>query len=988
MSAPPASVNRCSGTDSVESVVPEISAASHVFGVTLSSASRRSFVVVNGGQPHRRAIAIDESEHVLPGLCHREHRGRGCDDLGGVRSDDDRPVDGESWTRACRCRQDETDEQIAHETQFRVESEQRNAQCEKNARLERCDGSTMSSSTVHSGSSEPRVSSRSKRWRRPPWIVLATTSAFAVGCGATSQPPSNPPVSTPAAVATPAVSAPPGPAAASALTTARLAELFAPLAVAPSAHNLVKNSSFPTLRSLPWGTSFTKPGDGDGGVESGMFCLGVKNAGIHAWDAQFRHREMTLQQGHKYSVRFKIASTLPTTVTAKLAMSGPPYKSYWQTVIDLEGDAKIVDSSFAMALADDPTAEFAFSCRRASRVQAGPVQRVRRRRRARRSEFDPKPDAAPLPIANVLTNQTGYLLGLAKIAIVKSASTTPLAWTLTDSVGRVVTTGKTEVHGPDSASGDAVHTIDFSSVTKPGRGYVLKTDEGISHPFDIGTDVYRKLKYDALAYFYQTRSGIAIEMPYAGDPKWTHPVGHPGDHNVACAPDSGCDYSLDVSGGWYDAGDQGKYVVNGGISVWTLLNLYERAKAIGSKTTDFDDGKMNIPERHNGVPDILDEVRWELEFMMKMQVPDGKPFSGMAHHKIHDKEWTALGTAPDRDPVARFLRPVSTAATLNLAAATGQCARVWRSIDPAFSDRCLKAAERAWNAALAHPAMFITEADTIGGGAYEDDNVKDEFYWAASELYVTTNKATYKEFIAASPHRDSVPSTLQDDQTMSQMWNETAALGTVTMAIVPSAVPKSERDAARAAIVKAADSFLAVDKASGYRVPLRPGQDHLHWGSNGLPLNNGIELGLAYDITGNPKYLDGAADALAYILGRNPLDQSYVTGYGFRPLMNPHHRFWAHQANPAFPGPPPGIVSGGPNSDLQDPYMRAAGIRSCAPMTCFLDHIEAYSVNEECLNWNAPLAWLAAFMDEHRAVRSVDERRRQDDPSRASARVP
>ena len=828
----------------------------------------------------------------------------------------------------------------------------------------------MSSPNIDHGSRNPETSIRSHRAWRTRWGILSVACAFGVDCGATPQPPPNPPA--PATSATPAapVSAASAATASQVLTKAHLAELFAPLSVVPSSHNLVKNASFPTARSLPWGTSFTKPGDGEGGSDSGMFCLDVKNAGVHAWDAQFRHREMTLQHGHKYSVRFKIASTVPTTVTAKLAMSGPPYKSYWQTVIDLEGDAKILDSSFTMTLPDDPTAEFAFHAGGPRATKQIPFSVCVDDVVLEDPEFEPKPDVSGPPIANVLTNQVGYLPGLAKVAIVKSDSTTPLAWTLVDGHDHTVATGKTEVHGLDSASGDRVHSIDFSAVTKPGHGYVLKTDVGSSHRFDIGPDIFRKLKYDALAYFYQTRSGIAIEMPYAVESKWAHPVGHPGDKSVACAPDAGCNYSLDVSGGWYDAGDQGKYVVNGGISVWTLMNLYERAKAFGSKTTDFDDGKMNIPERHNGVPDVLDEVRWELEFMMKMQVPEGKPLAGMAHHKIHDKEWTALGTPPDRDSVPRFLRPVSTAATLNLAAATGQCARVWRTIDKAFSDRCLQASERAWGAALAHPAMFITSADTIGGGAYEDDDVSDEFYWAASELYVTTGKAVYKDFLASSPHRGSVPSTLQDDQTMSQMWRETAALGTLTLAVVPSALPQSERDAARAAIVKAANTFLAVDQATGYRVALRPGQNHLHWGSNGLPLNNGIELGLAYDMTGNTKYLDAAEDVLAYILGRNPLDQSYVTGYGFRPLTNPHHRFWAHQANPAFPGPPPGIVAGGPNSDLQDPYMRAAGIRVCAPMTCFLDHIEAYSVNEECLNWNAPLAWLAAFLDEHRGARS------------------
>ena len=126
-------------------------------------------------------------------------------------------------------------------------------------------------------------------------------------------------------------------------------------------------------------------------------------------------------------------------------------------------------------------------------------------------------------------------------------------------------------------------------------------------------------------------------------------------------------------------------------------------------------------------------------------------------------------------------------------------------------------------------------------------------------------------------------------------------------------------------------------------------------------------MALAADITGDAKYVNAVAEGMNYILGRNPLDKSYVTGYGERPLENPHHRFWAHQANAKFPSPPAGVVSGGPNSGLQDPYVQAAGLAGCAPQKCFVDNIEAWSANEMAINWNAPLAWVAAFLDEKAA---------------------
>ena len=121
-----------------------------------------------------------------------------------------------------------------------------------------------------------------------------------------------------------------------------------------------------------------------------------------------------------------------------------------------------------------------------------------------------------------------------------------------------------------------------------------------------------------------------------------------------------------------------------------------------------------------------------------------------------------------------------------------------------------------------------------------------------------------------------------------------------------------------------------------------------------------------------------AAEGMNYILGRNPLDKSYVTGYGERPLVNPHHRFWAHQANAAFPPPPPGVLSGGPNSGLQDPYVQAAGLAGCAPEKCFADNIEAWSANEVAINWNAPLAWVTAFLDEKAEVKAKPRPKAKD----------
>jgi endoglucanase len=566
---------------------------------------------------------------------------------------------------------------------------------------------------------------------------------------------------------------------------------------------------------------------------------------------------------------------------------------------------------------------------------------------------------------NVRVNQLGYLPHSAKVAIVASRGTEPLPWQVIDATGKVVASGKTHVGGSDKDSGDEVHQADFSEVSAPGKDYHLIVDGASSYRFAIDARVYRSLEQSSLNFFYQQRSGTPIEIPWAGQWQWTHGPGHMSDAKVACVND--CGYTLNVLGGWYDAGDFGKYVVNGGIAVWTLLDLYERARYLGHGEALVADGTLQLPESGNGVPDVLDEARWELEFLMRMQVPPGQEKSGMVHHKIHDAAWTTLGRVPPETYEQRFLHAPSTAATLNLAAVAAQCARIWRDIDAEFADRCRLAAIRAWNAAQKFPAVYAPQYDNIGGGPYEDGDVSDEFFWAAAELFITLKSPDLLAFLRASPHHGTFPFEAAHEHVKhytSMTWQETDALGSISLGLVPGALPDpAEVESIRKLIVEAADSYLALIDAQGYRVPIRAGSNgHYPWGSNSLVANNAIVIALAYDFTHDDKYARGVVQGVDYLLGKNPMALSYVSGFGEHAMENPHHRFWAHQKASSFPHPPPGALAGGPNSRLQDPTSHRLG--SCAPQRCYIDHVDAWSVNEVAINWNAPLAWLAAFLDE------------------------
>ena len=573
---------------------------------------------------------------------------------------------------------------------------------------------------------------------------------------------------------------------------------------------------------------------------------------------------------------------------------------------------------------------------------------------------------------NPRVNQIGYLPDSSKIAVYKTSSTTAQTWQLTQN-GNTVASGFTVPQGVDAASGDNLHKIDFSSATVDGANLVLKVGADSSYPFQISTTALVRPFYDALKYFYHNRSGIAIETSftgggtYASDSKWARPAGHlniganKGDMNVPCWTGT-CNYTLNVTKGWYDAGDHGKYVVNGGISVWTLLNMYERGlysnkdlSTVGAfkLSTALVDETLKIPESGNGISDLLDEARWQLEFLMSMQVPAGQTKAGMVHHKVHDVGWTGLPLAPHEDGQQRALVPPSTAATLNVAATAAQCARIWKDIDASFAATCLTVAERAWTAAQANPADIYSGGYDNGGGGYGDKTVTDDFYWAAAELYITTGNSKYLSTLT------NYTITRTDFN-----WADTELPGLMSLALVPTTHTTSLRSAAQQKIISIADIHLATQNASGYLAPLS--EKEFYWGSNSVITNKLMLVGLAYDFSGDGNYAEGVVKGLDYLLGRNTLSTSFVTGTGTKAVTQPHHRFWAGALNSSYPWAPPGAMSGGPNAGLED-EVSAGRLSGCAtkPATCWIDSIDAWSTNEITINWNAPYAWLLGFASEY-----------------------
>ncbi|PGH48343.1 glycosyl hydrolase family 5 [Streptomyces sp. Ru87] len=729
------------------------------------------------------------------------------------------------------------------------------------------------------------------------------------------------------------------------------------------APELITNGDFADGTTTGWWWTEGNPGE----VVDGRLCAEIPAGTANPWDAIIGQNDLPLTAGESYTLRYTATSTVPVTIRTNVQMAEDPYTAELSSADQISDAGEPVEHVFTAA-DDHEAAQLAFQVGGSEEAYTFCVDDVSLTGGAEPPVYEPDTGSP------VRVNQVGYATDGPKSGTFVTEATDPQDWSLKNGEGTEVASGSTEPGGVDPTSEQNVHTFDFSGVTEPGEGYTVTIGEEVSEPFAIGGDLYSSLRTDALAYFYHNRSGIEIDGSIVGE-EYARAAGHvgvepnQGDTEVPCQ-EGVCDYTLDVSGGWYDAGDHGKYVVNGGISAAQVMSNFERTLTTeGADGEALGDGKLRVPEQGNDVPDILDEARWQMDFLMKMQVPEGEELAGMVHHKIHDKAWTGLPLLPSEDPQPRELHPPTTAATLNVAAAGAQCARLFEEYDADFAARCLETAETAWAAAKANPDVLADPNDGTGGGAYPDEVVTDEFYWAAAELFITTGDDSYRQEVLGSELHGDAEAVFPAN---GFNWGSTAALGALSLATVPSELTDAELADVRSMVTAAADSYARASDDSLYGVPYAPEDNNYVWGSNSQVLNNMVVLATAHDLTGDATYSDAVLRGMDYILGRNPLNQSYVTGYGERDSKNQHHRFWANQLDPSLPNPAPGSVAGGPNVGIEDPVAQDK-LQGCAPAMCYIDDIESWATNEITINWNAPLAWVASYLDDLGAATSHDD---------------
>jgi endoglucanase len=554
----------------------------------------------------------------------------------------------------------------------------------------------------------------------------------------------------------------------------------------------------------------------------------------------------------------------------------------------------------------------------------------------------PEPGGRPA----VRVNQLGYLPTGPKRAVWVTDLREAAESAVRGPDGTAVARGRTQPWGmgPEPSSGLAVHVLDFSQLRTPGEGFLVEVGGARSHPFAIAPGLYKPLVRDALAFFYLQRSGIAIDEVRA--PGYGRPPGHPADADVRAwtGPDAerlypgwSCPGGFDASGGWYDAGDHGKYVTSGAMPVWQLLAAVElvRRRDLGTQWWQHTQALL------------LEECRWQLDWLLRMQVPEGLMHAGLAFHRVHGTEWAPLPCWPHKDPTTRVLHRPSTAAALHLAAAAACGARVFGD-DLACAGRLLGAARTAYRAAEAEPTLLAPDDHgAFGGGPYADDDLADDWAWAAAELWLATDDGGYADAARRALQAESFDLDGFD-------WNRMAAAAALDLALHGHA-------GAIARVVDAAERLAELQGHQPWGQPYAP-EDGWDWGSNGRVLDNLVVLAVAYELTGRSELLAAAARGMDYLLGCNALGQSYVTGFGADFSRRQRARHFAHDLDPDFPPPPRGAIAGGPTSKEHAGFPGDPRIAGMPPQRCYLDEPTSETTNDVCIRWNAPLVWMSAFL--------------------------
>ena len=543
-------------------------------------------------------------------------------------------------------------------------------------------------------------------------------------------------------------------------------------------------------------------------------------------------------------------------------------------------------------------------------------------------------------------NEEGFYPSAPKVATVTGAVDAQNFYITSTNLRDTVFTGTLSAQKQSAYSSTVTRIADFSPVKKKGSFVVCVPLVGNSYIFDINKNVNRNVGRATLKGFYYQRASTPLEKKYAG--KWHRSAGHP-DTKVYVHPSAASDTRpagtvISTPGGWYDAGDYNKYIVNSGITMATLLSAYEDFPAY------YKNLQTNIPESGDKVPDILNEAIYNLRWMLSMQDPN----DGGVYNKCTNAAFDGMvmpGVTQDK----RYVVQKGTAATLDFAAVAAQAARILKVYNkqlPGLSDSCLADSKKAWAWALLNPDLSYDQNEInkkfepkITTGAYGDNHFSDEWMWSAAELFVTTRDKRYF---------DTVQNHMRDEVSLPN-WHNVGMLAYYSFLRFRKELPSFVNNSIQQMkdkVFSIANDYIQHVNANAFLTVMGQTKYDFAWGGNSTAANQGILLINAYLLTHDKKYVDYALTNLDYLLGRNATGYCFVTGMGSKSTMNPHHR---QSVADGVTDPVPGLMAGGPNPGMQD----HCHYDFTEPETAYADISCAYASNEIAINWNAPLVYLS-----------------------------
>lgn len=687
--------------------------------------------------------------------------------------------------------------------------------------------------------------------------------------------------------------------------------------------NMIENGDF--SEGVGTWMTYTKEGMCMLDCVDGVLVNTIDKTGSEEHGVQIYYDGFKIEQGCVYEIQFDAASSIEREVEYRIQINGGDYHAYNKEYITLTPEMQHFDIKFTMEEVSDPAPRLCFNMGFINDKAISETHTVSfdnfelycidESGRAGGDSSDNTP--------KISVNQIGYRPNDTKVAVLRGDEIDSKFSVVDVKTGKSVYDGDVSAPAKNDNTDREEAKADFSEVKTPGTYKIVGDKCGESFEFTIADNVYEDAFNASLKMFYYQRCGSELKSSEAGD--FAHGACHT-DKAVYYEDQNG--KAVDVSGGWHDAGDYGRYVAPGAKAAQDLLIAYENYPSI------FTDN-VGIPESGNGTPDVLDEVRYELEWMFKMQDSDGG-----VHHKVTCAVFPET-VMPEDETDKLIITPVSTTATGTYAAVMATAARVYKGVDDAFAAKCLEASEKAYDYLASHTKCDgAFNPDGIVTGAYDDTEDSDERLWAAAELYKTTGDKKYGDD-AAKLLNASAPDGLG--------WQSVGSYGAYAYATSKNTDAKA-LTVAKGMLKEASDARIGDANSDSYSSTIK---GDYAWGSNMTIANNAMNIILS-DMVNGGNNMKVAKAQLDYLFGNNGNGYCFLTGYGSLSPNGTHHR------PSQFLGKTlPGMLVGGPDQYLDDPYAQAV-LADKAPALCYVDNSQSYSCNEITIYWNSPLIYIMA----------------------------